>query len=126
MHSRCSQMWGVTRRAESSLLSVESMRWSDDVTVADASPVGHSLAMSFAERVAKASDRFYDRMRKPEARDVATAAATGSLDQLNGHKYCVVVTYKRNAEAVPSPLWFGTGRDKLHCQTGGAWATAKP
>ena len=81
--------------------------------------------MSLAERVARATDRFYDRMRSNEAADVATVAPTGSLEDLRGRKYCVLVTYKRSGEAVPSPLWFGTGDGKLYFQTGATSSKVK-
>jgi PPOX class probable F420-dependent enzyme len=74
--------------------------------------------MSFIERVAKASDRFYDRMRSGKALDVATTAPTGSIDDLKGRKYCVVVTYKKSGEPVPSPVWFGVANGKLYFETG--------
>ncbi|MGH9261006.1 MAG: hypothetical protein ACRD08_14110, partial [Acidimicrobiales bacterium] len=70
--------------------------------------------MSLAERIARASDRLYDRTRSPKARDVAEAAPTGSLGDLRSRKYCVVVTYKKDGEPVPSPLWFGTGNGKVY------------
>ena len=81
--------------------------------------------MSLVERLARASDRFYDRMRSPHARDVAKADPMGSLESLRGHKYCVLVTYKRSGEPVPSPLWFGTGNGKLYFQTGATAAKVK-
>jgi PPOX class probable F420-dependent enzyme len=81
--------------------------------------------MSLAERLARASDRVYDRMRSPQAKHVAEAAATGNLLDLRGHKYCVLVTYKKSGEAVPSPLWFGTGNDKVYFQTGATSAKVK-
>jgi PPOX class probable F420-dependent enzyme len=74
--------------------------------------------MSLAERLGRATDRFYDRMRSPQAAHVTDAAPTGDLGEVRGHKYCVVVTYKRNGEGVPSPVWFGTGDGKLYFQTG--------
>jgi len=81
--------------------------------------------MSLAERLARASDRVYDRMRSPQATHVAEAAPTGSLLDLRGHKYCVLVTYKKSGEAVPSALWFGTGNDKVYFQTGATSAKVK-
>jgi PPOX class probable F420-dependent enzyme len=74
--------------------------------------------MSLAERVARATDRFYDRMRSREAGDIAIAPLTGRLEDLRGRKYCVLVTYKRDGTPVPSPLWFGTGNGRLYFQTG--------
>jgi len=74
--------------------------------------------MSLVERVARATDRFYDRVRSQQAGAIAEAAPTGRLEDLRGHKYCVLVTYKKSGEPVPSPLWFGTGSGKLYVQTG--------
>ena len=81
--------------------------------------------MSLVERVARATDRFYDRVRSPQAGTIAEAAPTGRLEDLRGHKYCVLVTYKRTGEPVPSPLWFGMGDGKLYFQTGATAAKIK-
>jgi len=74
--------------------------------------------MSLVERVARATDRFYDRMRSPQAMTIAEADPTGRLEDLRGHKFCVLVTYRKSGEPVPSPLWFGTGDGELYFQTG--------
>jgi uncharacterized protein len=79
--------------------------------------------MSLAERLARASDRFHDRVRSPQATHISEVAPTGNVQDLSGHKYCVLVTYKKTGEAVASPLWFGTGNGKLYFQT--AVGTAK-
>ncbi len=81
--------------------------------------------MNPAEWLTRASDRFNDRMRSAQATDVATAAPTGRLDDLQGRKYCVLITYKRDGGAVPSPLWFGVGNGKLYFQTGADSAKVK-
>jgi PPOX class probable F420-dependent enzyme len=81
--------------------------------------------MGLAERLAKASDRMYDRMRSPQAVDIAAGPATGSIRDLDGRKYCVLVTYRKNGEAMPSPLWFGTGNGKLYFLTGATTAKLK-
>lgn len=83
------------------------------------------LPVSIMERFARASDRFYDRMRSTKALDVATAEPTGSLDDLRGRKYCVVVTYRKNGDPIPSPVWFGTGNGKLYFQTGAGTAKVR-
>jgi uncharacterized protein len=81
--------------------------------------------MSLSERLARASDRLYDRVRSSKARDVAETAPTGSLADLQGHKYCVLVSYKKSGEPMPSPLWFGTGNGKLYFHTGASTAKVK-
>jgi hypothetical protein len=64
--------------------------------------------MSFGARLAKLSDRVYDRVRH---RDAFTAARDGAtahgFDALRGHKYCLLVSYRRSGEPVPTPVWFG-------------------
>jgi PPOX class probable F420-dependent enzyme len=64
-------------------------------------------------------------MRSAKAQDVAQTAPTGSLADLRGRKYCVLVTYKKSGEPTPSPLWFGTGNGKLYFQTGATTAKVK-
>jgi PPOX class probable F420-dependent enzyme len=64
--------------------------------------------VSVAQRAAKAADGFYDRIRHPAAQTAARAgASTRGFDALRGHKYCLLVTYRRSGEPVPTPVWFG-------------------
>lgn len=60
---------------------------------------------------------YYDRGRDPAAFDVP-AAQTGTLSSLRGHKYAVLVTFRRNGEPVPSPIWFGLDDGKAFIRTG--------
>ena len=39
------------------------------------------------------------------------------FEHLRGHKYCLLVTYKRSGEAVPTPVWFGLGDGKLYVRS---------
>jgi len=73
--------------------------------------------MGLTDRLAKASDKFYDRMRSDHADSVADAEPTGSIDDLKGHKYCVLVSYRKNGDPMPSPVWFGTAGGKLYFLT---------
>ncbi|MBV8981967.1 MAG: PPOX class F420-dependent oxidoreductase [Acidimicrobiia bacterium] len=73
--------------------------------------------MGMMSRLAKASDRFYDRMRSADASTVADARPTGSIDDLEGRKYCVLVSYRKNGQPMPSPLWFGVADRKLYFHT---------
>jgi PPOX class probable F420-dependent enzyme len=53
-------------------------------------------------------NRLYDSIRSRAARRATEKPAlTGSLDALRGHKYCLVVTFKRDGTGVPTPVWFG-------------------
>jgi len=68
--------------------------------------------MSVAERVGRVMNRLYDRTRSPVAFKIdAGDAIAGSFEALRGHKYAVVVTFRRNGEPVPSPVWFGLDDD---------------
>src|SRR5205807_4339645 len=49
--------------------------------------------------------------------------AAGRLEQLHGRKYCVLVSYRKNGNAVPSPLWFGIGDGKVYAHTTGVKVT---
>jgi PPOX class probable F420-dependent enzyme len=60
------------------------------------------------ERLVKLSNRLYDRMRDPGAFTAARGEATArDFAQLRGAKYCLLVTYRRSGEPVPTPVWFG-------------------
>ncbi len=57
-------------------------------------------------------NRFYQAIRHPSARSIARAQETVSgFQHLQGHTYCLLVTYKRNGEGVATPVWFGLGGD---------------
>lgn len=61
---------------------------------------------------------FYDRVRHPAARSLATEGSTVSgFDHLRGHKYCLLVTYKRNGQAVATPVWFGLDDGRLYVRS---------
>jgi uncharacterized protein len=65
---------------------------------------------------------FYDRIRHPAADSVARTEATGSLESLDGCNYCVLVTYRRSGEPVPTPVWFGVADGRLYVRTdAGSW-----
>jgi uncharacterized protein len=74
-------------------------------------------------RLEDISNRFYDRIRSSSANDAATDSTTGSFDHVRGHKYCLIVTFKRSGEAVPTPVWFGLDEaGRLYFRTGAAVA----
>jgi uncharacterized protein len=64
--------------------------------------------MSISDRLSRLANRLYDGMRDRRAFELrAEDAVPGSFGLLRGHKYAVLVTFRRNGEAVPSPVWFG-------------------
>jgi PPOX class probable F420-dependent enzyme len=53
-------------------------------------------------------NRFYDWIRHPSAEALGREEGNvRGFEHLRGHKYCLLVTYKRTGEAVPTPVWFG-------------------
>ena len=62
-------------------------------------------------------NRLLHRFRHRAAHSVATGPATGSIGDLRGRKYCLLVTYKRNGDAVPTALWFGVAGGKVFVET---------
>jgi uncharacterized protein len=80
--------------------------------------------MSFTERMERAGNRFYDAIRSGKARDAQPTVS--GFGHLGGHKYALLVTYKRSGEAVPTPVWFGVDEEgRFYCRTGKQAAKAK-
>jgi PPOX class probable F420-dependent enzyme len=64
--------------------------------------------VAIGQRLVKLTDRFYDRMRHPDAQRAARAEASArGFDALRGSKYCLLVSFRRSGEPVPTPVWFG-------------------
>jgi uncharacterized protein len=68
---------------------------------------------TLSERLAFATNNLYPHMTHQAGTTVATTPAIGRLDALAGHRYCVVVSYRRTGEPVATPLWFGIAGNRL-------------
>jgi uncharacterized protein len=65
-------------------------------------------------------NRVYHAIRHPAAATVGTESRTVSgFDHLRGQTYCLLVTYKRNGDAVPTAVWFGLRDGKLYVRSEG-------
>jgi PPOX class probable F420-dependent enzyme len=74
--------------------------------------------MSFAERLSDLTYRFYDGIRDRGAWDLAEGGVGASdFEHLSGHKYMLLITYRRNGEGVPTPVWFGLRDGKAYLHT---------
>jgi uncharacterized protein len=63
-------------------------------------------------------NRLYHRIRHPAAHSLAVQERTVSgFEHLRGHKYCLLVSYKRSGDAVPTAVWFGLGHGKLYVRS---------
>ena len=69
--------------------------------------------MALKHRIADASYRFYGRMRHKSAFESAAQPGTASdFAGLREHKYALLVTFRRDGTAVPTPVWFGLIDDR--------------
>ncbi len=66
-----------------------------------------------AEKVAGGWNRYLLAIRNRRAFDV-TEAQTEGFGHLAGHKYALLVTFRRSGEAVPTPVWFGLDGDNVY------------
>jgi uncharacterized protein len=74
--------------------------------------------MPMIERMAQLQYRFYDRMRHQQAFEVARKPGTAQdLEVMRGHHYCLIVTFKRSGEPVPTPVLFGLADGRLYLRT---------
>jgi PPOX class probable F420-dependent enzyme len=73
-----------------------------------------------SERRLAFQNRFYDWIRSGASKRAAKEPPlTGGFDSLRGHKYCLIVSFKRDGSAVPTPVWFGLDEDgRLFFRTG--------
>ena len=72
--------------------------------------------MSVAERVGDAWNGLLGRIRHPQASEVTEATTTG-FGHLEGHKHCLLVTFRRSGEPVPTPVWFGMEGGKVYARS---------
>jgi PPOX class probable F420-dependent enzyme len=63
-------------------------------------------------------DRLSDRALHSRAHEIADAP-TGAegFELLRGRKYCLLVTFRRDGRAVPTPVWFGLDDDRLYVRS---------
>jgi PPOX class probable F420-dependent enzyme len=68
--------------------------------------------------IARLQYRLLDRMRHREAFRVAELPpAATDFESLEGHHYCLLVTFRRSGEPVPTPVLFGMQDGKLYLRT---------
>jgi len=68
----------------------------------------------FLDRAAEVQNRFLDRLRHPAAFEIAGRPGISSdFSSFRGRRQCLLVTFKRSGDAVPSPVNFGLSDDGL-------------
>jgi uncharacterized protein len=69
--------------------------------------------MPLKHRLADASYWVYDRMRHKTAFESATRLGTAQdFAGMQGHKYALLVTFRKDGTAVPTPVWFALLDDR--------------
>jgi PPOX class probable F420-dependent enzyme len=69
--------------------------------------------VTLKQRLADASYWVYDRMRHASAFESAAQPGTApDFAGLREHKYALLVTFRRDGTAVPTPVWFGLIDDR--------------
>ena len=66
-----------------------------------------AMAASSKSALTRLGDFFYERMRHKDAWSAADAEPTTGFASLSDHKYALLISYRKNGEGVPSPVWFG-------------------
>jgi uncharacterized protein len=69
--------------------------------------------VSAGERVANGWNGFLGRIRHPRASEV-TAPETEGFGGLEGRKHCLIVTFRRSGQPVPTPVWAGMSGGTLY------------
>jgi len=71
--------------------------------------------MTVTERMADLQYRVFDTVRSRRADEVASAEPTvHDFDALRGARQCLVVTFKRSGEGVPTPVNFGLSDGRVY------------
>jgi uncharacterized protein len=86
------------------------------------------VSSSQRSRITVATDFVYGRIRHADAWSSATAEPLPperGFDSLQGHKYCLVTTFRRSGEAVPTPVWFGLADGNIYFRTEAAVGKVK-
>ncbi len=66
------------------------------------------------DRAAALQNKFLDRLRHPAAFEIAGRPGISSdFSSFRGRRQCLLVTFKRSGDAVPSPVNFGLSDDGL-------------
>lgn len=76
------------------------------------------LTPGAARRVLAVAKKPLVAVTDPSALDVLDRPVVhGDFHTLQGHRHCLLITYKRDGSPVPSPVWFGLDGDRLYVWT---------
>jgi PPOX class probable F420-dependent enzyme len=68
--------------------------------------------------VSTLANRFYHLLRHASAQAAAREPVSAQdFSGLEGHKYCLLVTYRRSGEPVATPVWFGLAQGSVYIRS---------
>jgi PPOX class probable F420-dependent enzyme len=70
--------------------------------------------MSLGTVLTGLTNRFYDAVRHPDASGVPDAPPGSDFSSLEGRKYAILETFRKNGEGVPTPVWFGLAGGRFY------------
>jgi PPOX class probable F420-dependent enzyme len=79
-------------------------------------------------RPSAAFDYFLLRIRHRDAWSSESAesiAPEHGFESLRGHKYCLLITFRKSGEPIPTPVWFGLADGKAYIGSDAAGAKVK-
>jgi uncharacterized protein len=79
-------------------------------------------------RISAAFDYFLLRIRHRDAwssESAETIAPEHGFESLRGHKYCLLTTFRKSGEPIPTPVWFGLADEKAYIGSDAAAAKVK-
>ena len=85
-----------------------------------ARPRSHALR----RKIALWFERRYEKSKDPASREVTTARGEG-FAEFADRKHCLVVSYRRDGTAVPTPVWFGSDSRGLYFRSRAGSAKVK-
>jgi PPOX class probable F420-dependent enzyme len=86
------------------------------------------VAGSQRSRITAVTDLIYLRLRHRDAWSAATAETSPperGFESLRGRKYCLLTTFRKSGEPVPTPVWFGLADGKVYLRTEAAVGKVK-
>jgi uncharacterized protein len=81
--------------------------------------------MGIWRRLTDAQNRAAAAGLDPRAREVKAATGGTGFDSLAGHGYCLLVSFRRTGDAVPTPVWFGLEDGQVYVRTDAASAKVR-
>lgn len=75
------------------------------------------MRQSWSQRIARFTYWLYPKLTAPAGPELAAAEPVGVLDDFDTARHGTVVSFRRNGEAVATPVWLGRSGGRLYFRT---------